>query len=288
MLLSILSLPCILTLLVALQRALGCEALAVSVVMAPSLEFPAQALAESLKLPMMSTKAENAYDLCLSLEPYEFDNVGTYALAISQAVSKKKRTKPFWIDFAPSKSSSLARRLEQQDLLTKAVLPATTIVDATAGYGQDSWLLASRSTAYVTMVERHPIIAAMLRDAVRRLTLAGDPLGERLSLVETDAVEYLSTTTPDTVYLDPMFPPRRKSAAVKKNMQILHKLLSSSDHKNESNKSLLQAALDAAQCKVVVKRPVHAETLDGGMNAPVAYSIVGNINRWDVYNTNVP
>ena len=35
----------------------------------------------------------------------------------------------------------------------------------------------------------------------------------------------LPTERPDVVYLDPMFPPRTKSSLVKKDMQLLHRLL---------------------------------------------------------------
>jgi 16S rRNA (guanine1516-N2)-methyltransferase len=251
----------------------------------------ARNVAESLQLPLLSSTAINEVDadaagrrrknhrrtaiddpsspdLYLTLEPYSYGDDGVlledYALSISQVAPDSTKTKPFSIDFWPPPNSPMARRRreEQQggdDLLLKAIHPAATVIDATAGFGRDAWLMATTHTSSsnapppprVIMVERHPIIAALLRDALRRLSLlaahqqnnpAAADLSQRLSLVEMDALDYLltkvsvtatassspPTTLPDVVYLDPMFPPRRKSAAVKKNMQILHTLLASS------------------------------------------------------------
>jgi 16S rRNA (guanine1516-N2)-methyltransferase len=76
-----------------------------------------------------------------------------------------------------------------------------------------------------------------------------------------------------------MYPVRKKSALVKKDMQILQHLLG----KDESAELLLQTALECAARRVVVKRPIHAEPV-GGMNPGT--SISGKKTRYDVYLVN--
>jgi hypothetical protein len=128
---------------------------------------------------------------------------------------------------------------------------------------------------------------------------------------------------PDVIYLDPMFPPRQKSAAVKKGMKLLQELLETQQHstttkvlkgtvgdgiddlcqKFESNRlddeaELLQTALDCARVRVVVKRPIKApplglecsgsggeESRDGRRKVipKPSYDLKGSINRFDVY-----
>ena len=80
---------------------------------------------------------------------------------------------------------------------------------------------------------------------------------------------------PDVIYLDPMFPARSKSAAVKKKFQLLHKL----ELPCENERELLEAALLTSAKKVVIKRP-----LKGAFLADVrpSYSLKGKAVRYDV------
>lgn len=95
-----------------------------------------------------------------------------------------------------------------------------TVVDATAGLGRDAFVLASLG-CQVTMLERHPVVAALLADGLQRAqqdSEIGGWMRERMSLRSGPALENLQQLgfTPDVVYLDPMFPHRQKSALVKK------------------------------------------------------------------------
>lgn len=81
---------------------------------------------------------------------------------------------------------------------------------------------------------------------------------------------------PDVVYLDPMFPPRSKSAQVKKEMRVFHQLIGTDPDAAE----LLPAALQCARQRVVVKRPRLAASLG---DAPPSYALEGKSNRFDVY-----
>ena len=153
-----------------------------------------------------------------------------------------------------------------------------TAVDATAGLGEDSLLLAAAGFT-VTMFEKDPVIAALLRDALERAAnepqLAG--VVSRMALVEGDSVAGLRNLgiVPDVVFLDPMFPERSKSAAVKKKFQMLHHLEQPCDDEDE----LLDAALAAHPRKIVIKRPPKGPWLAG---AKPSHSLAGKAVRYDV------
>ena len=153
-----------------------------------------------------------------------------------------------------------------------------TAVDATAGLGEDSFLLAAAGFT-VTMFEKDPVIAALLRDALERAAnepqLAG--VVSRMALVEGDSVAGLRNLgiVPDVVFLDPMFPERSKSAAVKKKFQMLHHLEQPCDDEDE----LLDAALAAHPRKIVIKRPPKGPWLAG---AKPSHSLAGKAVRYDV------
>lgn len=169
-----------------------------------------------------------------------------------------------------------------RELLVRAArvrgVEAPTAVDATAGLGEDSLLLAAAGFT-VTMFEKDPVIAALLRDALERA--ASDPqlagVAARMMLVEGDSVAGLRELdfSPDVVFLDPMFPERTKSAAVKKKFQLLHHLERPCDNEEE----LLDAALAARPRKIVIKRPPKGPWLAG---AKPSHSIAGKAVRYDV------
>lgn len=162
------------------------------------------------------------------------------------------------------------------DAAAGASLP--TAVDATAGLGEDALLLAAAGFA-VRLYERNPAIAALLRDALRcaREVPQLADIVSRMELVEADSVDALAQLefTPDVVVLDPMFPARRKSASVKKKLQLIQRL----EVPCESEDALLNAALAAHPRKVVVKRPPKGPHLAG---VKPSYSLEGKAVRYDV------
>ena len=155
-----------------------------------------------------------------------------------------------------------------------------TIVDATAGLGRDAFVLASLG-CQVTMLERHPVVAALLADGLQRAqqdSEIGDWMRERMSLRAGSALENLQQLgfTPDVVYLDPMFPHRQKSALVKKEMRVFQSLVGA----DLDADALLPVALAVAGKRVVVKRPDYAGFLN---DMPPSMSIETKSNRFDVY-----
>ena len=156
-------------------------------------------------------------------------------------------------------------------------------VDATAGLGEDSLLLAAAGFD-VTLYEHDAVIAALLSDALERAAAVPElaPLVARMRLVHGDSVAALraladadASARPDVVLLDPMFPERRKSASVKKKAQLLQRL--QTPEKDEA--AMLDAAIGARPRKVVVKRPLKGPFLAG---VKPAYQIAGKAVRYDV------
>ena len=118
----------------------------------------------------------------------------------------------------------------------------------------------------VQLIERAPIIAALLRDGLQRAARTPDIgllVTERLHLITADGRDYLrglaESQRPEVVYLDPMYPHRQKTALVKKEMRLLRQWVGDDDDAPE----LLAAALCCAQRRVVVKRPRQAPMLAG-------------------------
>jgi 16S rRNA (guanine1516-N2)-methyltransferase len=194
---------------------------------------------------------------------------------------------PIWIDFTGGKSDYRRRHGGgRKQTLVRAVgvkgknLP--TILDGTAGLGQDSFVLACQGCR-VEMMERNPVIAALLEDGLRRA--ADDPdigkiVRDRMVLLRGDSLTELAKIPPDrrpeVVYLDPMYPHRSKSALVKKEMRILRTLVGD----DEDSDKLLTAAFKVASKRVVVKRPAYAPPLTGPEPDLVLKT---KNNRFDVY-----
>lgn len=154
------------------------------------------------------------------------------------------------------------------------------IVDATAGLGQDAFVLASLGCR-VTLFERSPVVHAILADGLARAAINQQcaDIAARLQLAAGDSRDWLRNREPDSVdviYLDPMFPHRDKSALVKKEMQVFRQLVGD----DEDSDALLEAALAVARYRVVVKRPRKAEPLTG---PAVTTRIEGKSSRFDVY-----
>lgn len=169
-------------------------------------------------------------------------------------------------------------------LLQAAKLTADSeVIDATAGFGHDSLILASTG-AQVTMLEQQPLMALLLLvEQLRMSTLPNwQKLMSRLQIINTDALTYFARFNNylgngneqaiDVIYLDPMFPEDSyqdsktgKGAKVGKHMQALHQLAHPPTLDEEQQ--LLQSAQAVVsqngqkQGRVIVKRPQFAPSL---------------------------
>ncbi|MDE2421931.1 MAG: class I SAM-dependent methyltransferase [Gammaproteobacteria bacterium] len=200
------------------------------------------------------------------------------------------KMQPDWVGELPR----LYRAGIRNELLARACMVTSTarIIDATAGLGHDALLLAWLG-ANVTLVERHPILAALLMDAkIQAARHTDERLQQalaRMSVVFAKSEAYLIDSAiqneTDVVYLDPMFPKaptEKKQPLVKKEMQILQYLLSmsrSDDSVIDWGDALLPLAMNVAN-RVIVKRPRHANPLAG---IEPAHRWLGDACRFDGY-----
>lgn len=150
-------------------------------------------------------------------------------------------------------------------------------IDATAGMGEDSILLAACGYK-VTMFEQNPVIAELLKDAMRRAKehpVLG-PLMERMTLIQGNSIEIMPSmeSENDIIFLDPMFPARQKSGLINKKLQLIQKLEQPCFQEQE----LLEAAIMAKPKKIIIKRPLKGANL---ADRRPSYSIKGKAIRYD-------
>lgn len=184
-------------------------------------------------------------------------------------------------DFSYLKKRLLHNNLSHEMLIKAAKVKnidyTPVIFDATAGMGEDSLLLAAAGFN-VKMFERDIIIAALLKDTLRRAKEDDElrEIVERMELIEGDSIKKMGLLgiTPDVVLLDPMFPQRQKSGLVKKKFQLIHHL----EKPCEDEEELLKAAIDTKAKKIVVKRPAKGPNLSG---IKPSYVIEGKTIRYD-------
>ena len=154
------------------------------------------------------------------------------------------------------------------------------IIDATAGLGRDAFVLATLGCR-VHMIERCEMIAKLLEDGLRRAkghATVGTLINKKLSLAYGDSRKELLHTPfdPEVIYLDPMFPDKKGTALVKKDMRILQCIAG----KDADSGELLKLSLSIATKRVVVKRPAHANHL-AALNPQM--SVNTKKYRFDVY-----
>lgn len=231
------------------------------------------ALAERLSLPLLAQSNAEAshYQFFLSYRD------GCLKLLDRQNLKKGGLA----VDVDPRPGEQHSYPAPKKDLLAQAIgKKSQTVVDATCGWAQDS-LALFRMGYDVTCIERSPIMAALIQDGFERLAQKDWVIRRALKppkLLIGNAIECLASLPekPDCIYLDPMFPPKRKkSAATRKSMAILRDILGD----DLDRQALFEAAMAATGRRVVVKSPDDAEPLGG---KPYE-SFQGKLLRYDVY-----
>lgn len=219
----------------------------------------AQSLAHKLGLPLLAGQASaersGAYTHVLLVEEK----------GLSLKKNEAQAPSPTRVDFD---SGALLHRIRgsgiKQEIARAVGIKSQyrpSVLDATAGLGKDAFVLAALGCC-VQMLERSPLIHALLADGLCRGRQSGDAQVReslaRMDLVAGDACAYLENLTaadqrPEVIYLDPMYPPRKKSAKVKKDILLLQQVLNES--MDEELEDLLALARARALKRVVLKRP---------------------------------
>jgi 16S rRNA (guanine1516-N2)-methyltransferase len=236
-----------------------------------ALEPAAKALAEALGLPFLP--APNA-DLGLVLR---YSPAGLELMDPAPGAPGAVR-----VDFGQLRHRALSLRGETvaRAVGLKGNQPLR-VIDATAGLGRDAFVLASLG-ADVVLIERAPVVAALLADGLARAATdpALAPVAARMQLLQGNALDLLpdlqATHAPDAIYLDPMYPEAGTKGQVKKEMQLLRRLLGP----DPDIEPLFQLALSSRARRIVLKRPRRAPPMAGP--AP-NHSLEGRSTRFDVY-----
>jgi 16S rRNA (guanine1516-N2)-methyltransferase len=226
------------------------------------LEVQATSLAKRYNIPLNSSQnKEIGLQLQLTSQHLQLVNLDNHSYG------------PLYIDFIAGKTDH--RRLYgggKSQLLAKSVGLNKGfkghILDATAGLAGDGFVLASLG-CQITLLERSPILSAMIDNALQDAQKVEGirDIIKSIKLIHTDSLHYLCMENnkdlienkPDIIYLDPMFPDKKGSALVKKEMQYLQLLIG----KDLDSSQLLCCAIKQAKYRVVVKRPAKAPYLDG-------------------------
>ena len=181
-------------------------------------------------------------------------------------------------DLSRLKQSNLEHEILIKAVRIKGQTVPLKVLDATAGFGEDSLILAAAGFS-ITACERNETIAALLKDCHER-ALADSRLSEianRINVVSGDSLELMKPENQfDVIYLDPMFPERKKSGLIKKKFQLLQLLESPCDDEEE----LFAASFAASPKKIVVKRPAKGPYLAG---RKPSHSVSGKVIRYDCY-----
>jgi 16S rRNA (guanine1516-N2)-methyltransferase len=242
----------------------------------PDLQAQADSLSKTLSVPLYNPKQANVKD----------GNVDFFLCVNEQGLSLQATEPslgaPLLVDFCHGATDHRRRYGggKGQDI-AKAVglkkAKTIDVLDATAGLGRDAFVLATLGCS-VTLYERNPIVYQLLKDGLDRAEIGDSEVREiaqRMILKSGDVLTE-EQAQHQVVYLDPMFPESKKSAKVKKEMQMLHRLVGQDPNADQ----LLPWALKHATHRVVVKRPRLAPFLND--QAPTL-SFEGKSGRFDVY-----
>lgn len=155
------------------------------------------------------------------------------------------------------------------------------IIDATAGLGYDSFILASIG-AKVTLIERSQKMYELLQNGIDEgMSFGGEieKIINRMELVFGDSKDILPKLTPEVIMIDTMYKDRKKKALVKNNMRLVRDIVGpDSDYID-----LLKVALNCATNRVVLKQPRYAEPIKEIRKC--SHQILGKTIRYDVFMT---
>ena len=156
------------------------------------------------------------------------------------------------------------------------------IIDATAGLGYDSFILASLG-AKVTLIERSEKMYKILQNGINEgLSFGGEikNIINRMDLLFGDSKKILPKLSPEVIMIDTMYKDRKKTALVKNNMRLVREIVGPDSDYIE----LLKVALNCAKNRVVLKQPRYADPIDDIRKC--SHQILGKTIRYDIFMTN--
>lgn len=206
---------------------------------------------------------------------------------------------PLVIDFIQDAAHYRRRNpLGKNDLLAKALgwsKGNRQVIDATLGLAEDAVFMAQLGFV-VTGIEQNPYLYRVLAQSLQQAKVWLNEQAvnknefqylERLQWLNGDSIQLLpEIKDADVIYLDPMFPEKKKSSLPRKEMQIFKSLIG--EPQNEIQ--LLEVALSVAKDRVVVKRPLKGPAIGSEDSKPkhrITHSFLGKAVRYDMYSVRV-
>lgn len=169
-------------------------------------------------------------------------------------------------------------KLSAKQPLLRALAPARggTVIDATAGLAGDSLMLAMIADRVIA-IERNPVVFALLVSALHTARTGALTMAAKIEPQYGDAIKLIPLLpAADVIFIDPMFPAKRKRSALPpKAVRLLRSIVGD----DMDDVQLLRVARQHALRRVVVKRPLHS--------LPLASDHValheGKVVRYEVY-----
>lgn len=179
-----------------------------------------------------------------------------------------------FVDFNSKQLKFRSQAHLNAELVIKAVLgkskQATQIMDCTAGFGKDSYLM-SLTGSKIIAYESNVLMYALLKDGLNRSDI------NNIILRKKDALREVKTTDCQVIYIDPMYPATKKSAKNNKHMMFLQAFVG---HQAQMAEELFTQAKQSNAKKIVIKRPVKASYV---LDKKPTSQIIGKAARFDVY-----
>lgn len=228
----------------------------------------------------MAEAREYAQFLKADLNPTKLENYFFHLFVTPQGLQvKDTQNRKLEIDFDENHLDYQRRgHRGKNELISKSLGVAKgckRVLDLSVGMGIDSVFL-SQLGFEVTGVERSPLLYVLLKKAFSKTQ---KPELQKYQLFHADALEFLKSQKGqlqfDSIFFDPMYPHKKKSALPKQEMVVFRDLVGNDDDAAE----VLKEALTWPVQRVVVKRPLSAPELLPG----VTHSFEGKVVRYDTY-----
>lgn len=150
----------------------------------------------------------------------------------------------------------------------------TQVLDATCGTGKDTVLILTFG-GIVTALERNPVVAKLLSSAIEIAKQSDIHIFKNLNFINSDAKDLTDLELYNVIYLDPMYPHKKKKALPRKEMVLFRDIVGD----DPDVEDLFHWAMNSTVKRVVVKRPVSS----GFLVQKPSHSFTGKSTRYDVY-----
>lgn len=152
-----------------------------------------------------------------------------------------------------------------------------TVIDMTAGWCVDAARVAL-SGCRITAFENDPLVYVLSHNAFEHCRIP--EIHQRLELLYGDSTQILQSQhfEADVIYMDPMYPTRKRGAASPKGIALLRELVGKAKTDNSCDK-MFDAAMSIKRRRVVVKRPRQAPAIHKARVGKILSKQV----RYDIY-----